>query len=576
VVKQANCYSSATLIAVSADGEAFAYGMRNGGRDELRIFVVETATGRVRGELPDFKMSRSMLLPDLSGYLYILLTKSGWCIYRHDFESSRADRALFGPVHVPNACCLSAQASPETKLLLIRSYPDGLRGVAEYCFVDQQTKAISSRFRFEHKFFGQFFGRQFFVLTDWNAPNKRILAAETSDPSPARWREVVSEDTMPIQRFTVVGRMLFVNYTDGFSSEVRMYTRKGHLKKKLELPPNGSASTPTGTISSKNTFYEFSSLTCPHTVFRFHIQSRKQDVWHRSAVPFEFEAVKNERVWYTSSDGTCVPMTLTFRRDTVPGPAVPVMLTAYGGFGVSETPRFTQRSALWIEMGGIFAKANIRGGGEFGEEWHRAAIRDKRQKAFDDFIAAAEWLIANRYTTSRRLAAVGGSNSGLLVGAALVQRPDLFAAVICFGPILDLLRYHFFPGSEVALNEYGSADNPEEANYLRRLSPYHNVVDGVCYPAVLFVSGDADTRCHPMHARKMCARLQEATASKRPILLDYHEQRGHAGFLPLQMRVETLTQQFCFLLNELDLSLDSNGRVRSVESIQALRTAGDC
>jgi len=240
------------------------------------------------------------------------------------------------------------------------------------------------------------------------------------------------------------------------------------------------------------------------------------------------------------------------------------MLTAYGGFGVIDTLRYSNRSFLWTAFGGLYVHVGIRGGGELGIKWHQEGLREKKQNSFDDFVAAAEWLLSQGYTVPTKLAIVGGSNSGLLVGAALTQRPDLFAAVVCFGPLLDMLRYHLFAGAAIGLPEYGSPAVPAEYEYLRRYSPYHQVKDGVAYPAVLFISGDADTRCDPMHARKMAARLQQATSSSRPVLLDYRKNRGHSGLLPLGQRIETITNQFCFLMEQLSLELDEKNLFRHI------------
>jgi prolyl oligopeptidase len=554
-------YCSASLISVSMDGNVFAYGIRLGGSDDMRVRIADSETGRILCELPDFKTWRYSLSADLRGYFYVRQEGGAYWLCAHDLTDPKNDSVLCGPVRLLNASCISAQGSINGKCVLIRLYPDGLQGTPEYRFLHRQTSTLSPSFYFSNYFSSQYNNDRFYVLTDWKAPNKRILLADDDHPFPHQWRELIPECKMPIQQLSLVGGKLLVNYVNGFSTEIRMFTPEGNFEAGIELPPEGTAGQPTGSFASRDTFFEFSSLTHPHTVFRLHIPTRKLDIWHKSAAPFCFGQLKTEKVQYLSRDGTEIPMTLTHRRDVVLGPETPVILTAYGGFGVSETARFTRRSALWIAMGGLFVKANIRGGGEFGENWHHAATRERRQNAIDDFISAAEWLVAEQYTSARRLAIVGGSNGGLLVGAALVQRPELFAAVVCFGPILDLLRYHLFQGGELGLKEYGCADNPSDLAHLQRLSPYHNVVDGVRYPAVLFISGDADTRCHPMHARKMCARLQEATVSGRPILIDYHAYRGHAGKLPLKDRIETLTTQLCFLVKELGMYVNGAGHM---------------
>jgi len=555
-------FSSITLLDVSDDAKLFAYGVRLGGTDEMRVCVAETATGKMIGEVPHFEMeSRATLSADSSGYCYLQRNNDNeWSLHLRQFSSSHTTRPIVEHARVPDSRCVCSQGSRDGRYYAIWTYPDGLKGAVNLQFADRATGFISPVVSCPDGLYGHFLRGTYYALTTRDAARGRIVAINPLAPTFDSWRAVVPEREIPIQGFAIVGGRIFVRYK-GLASEIVVHTPEGEFLDKLDIPSDASVTTPVGTITGQYACYEVSSITHPPTIYRFHIPSRKQEVWHRSAPPFRFENINTERVWYQSLDGTRIPMTLSFSKETVVGPDTPIMLTAYGGFGMSEGSRFTSRSALWIEMGGVFAKANIRGGGEFGAEWHRAAVREKRQNAFNDFLAAADWLIASRYTTSARLAAVGGSNSGLLVGAALVQRPELFAAVVCFGPILDLLRYHLFSGSDVGLKEYGCADSPEDFEFLQRLSPYHNVKDGIGYPAVLFISGGKDTRCHPMHARKMCARLQEATSSGRPILIDYHEERGHAGLLPLHLRIDTLTRQFCFLLRELGLRIGSNGKM---------------
>jgi prolyl oligopeptidase len=234
--------------------------------------------------------------------------------------------------------------------------------------------------------------------------------------------------------------------------------------------------------------------------------------------------------------------------------ANPTVLTGYGGFNASLTPQFSAEATLWVEMGGVFAMPNLRGGGEFGEKWHRAGMLDNKQNVFDDFIAAAEWLIENGYTNPAKLAISGGSNGGLLVGAALTQRPELFRAVVCTYPLLDMVRYHKFLVAAFWLSEYGSSEDPEQFAYLHAYSPYHRVKNGTKYPAVLFITGDADTRVDPLHARKMAALLQAATGSDKPVLLRYHTKAGHSGGQPLSKQIEDTTDELSFLFWQLGVT----------------------
>jgi prolyl oligopeptidase len=271
-------------------------------------------------------------------------------------------------------------------------------------------------------------------------------------------------------------------------------------------------------------------------------------------VPISPEKYEVKQVWYASKDGTKVPMFLVYAKGLKLDGNNPTWLTAYGGFNISMTPTFSATAALWVESGGVFALPNLRGGGEFGEEWHLAGMLEKKQNVFDDFISAAEWLISEHYTNPHKLAISGGSNGGLLVGAALTQRPDLFAAVVCSVPLLDMLRYQNFLVARFWVPEYGSAENAKQFKTLLAYSPYHNVKPGTKYPAVLFVSGDSDTRVAPLHARKMCALLQAETGSDKPVLLHYDMKTGHSAGKPINKQIDDQVDIFSFVFKELSMS----------------------
>jgi prolyl oligopeptidase len=285
------------------------------------------------------------------------------------------------------------------------------------------------------------------------------------------------------------------------------------------------------------------------------VASARRDIWFRSDLPVTPEDFEVKQVWYESRDKTRIPMFLVHKKGLTPDGNRPVYLTGYGGFNSSELPSFNRQAVVWAEMGGVFAMPNLRGGGEFGEKWHRAGMFENKQNVFDDFIAAAEWLVANKYTKPERIAISGGSNGGLLVGAAVTQRPDLFGAVVCAAPLLDMLRYQKFKVGSYWVTEYGSADDPKQFAYIRKYSPYHNVKKGAKYPAVLFLTGDADTRVDPLHARKMAALMQSSTGSARPILLDYDTKTGHSGGKPLGAQIDEWTDWMSFLLDQTGVKL---------------------
>ena len=323
----------------------------------------------------------------------------------------------------------------------------------------------------------------------------------------------------------------------------------------IALPGLGSVSGLLGRWGSDEAFFVYRSFVTPATTYRYQVSSGSTQIWSKPTVPFKSDDFEVQQVWYPSKDGTKIPMFLVHKKGLQRNGKLPVLLYGYGGFNVSQTPRFSTTAAVWVEHGGVYAIANIRGGGEFGESWHKAGMLDKKQNVFDDFIAAAEWLIANKYTNSARLAIQGGSNGGLLVGAALTQRPELFAAVLCEFPDLDMIGYcRFKNNNPPALLEYGNASDPAQFKFLNAYSPYQKVKPGTRYPAVFLTTGDADTRVPPLQARKMTARLQAATASGKPVLLLYDNKAGHAGGAPLSKIIDDLSLKMSFLFWQLQMN----------------------
>jgi prolyl oligopeptidase len=278
----------------------------------------------------------------------------------------------------------------------------------------------------------------------------------------------------------------------------------------------------------------------------------EQEIWSRAQVPFDGDQMEVKQLWFTSKDGTRVPMFVVHKKGLVLDGSHPTLLTGYGGFTASLTPGFSANAAVWAESGGVYVVANLRGGGEFGDAWHQAGMLENKQNTFDDFIAAAEHLIAEGYTRPEKLAIRGGSNGGLLVGAVANQRPDLFRAVICTYPLLDMLRYHQFLVAGYWVPEYGSSEDPEQFTWLRAYSPYHNVEPDTEYPAMMYISGDGDTRVAPLHARKMAALMQASTGSERPVLLRYHIKAGHSGGQPVSETIQNSAEAYAFLLWQLE------------------------
>jgi len=398
-------------------------------------------------------------------------------------------------------------------------------------------------------------GDHMLVNTDFGAPNGRVLRASFGDPTTKSWPVVIPEGKSPIDEVSIAGGKLFIGRLVDVKSETTIYSLEGKKLGTIAYPTIGTGTVVRGRADSKIGFYTFSSFTVPPTIYRYDIATGKTTVWNRSQVPFDSDKYEVKQVFYTSKDGTRVPMFIAGRKGLARDGSAPVMMTGYGGFLLSETPSFNAKYAWWMEQGGFFALPNMRGGGEYGETWHKAGMFEHKQNVFDDWYAAAEYLIANKYTTSKRLAITGRSNGGLLMGASMTQRPDLFGAIFCGYPLLDMSRFQKFLVGRWWTTEYGSAENPQQADYILKYSPYQNVRPGVKYPAIMFFTGDSDTRVAPLHARKMTALMQatvmaEPEADRRPILLHYDVKNGHSAGISVDQLVSDMADEVGFLWNE--------------------------
>jgi prolyl oligopeptidase len=548
--------TTVSMEAVTTDGSLLAYAVRRGGEDETEIHLLDTQDRR---ELPD-RLPRALYLGfswkrDKSGFYYTCGRRDiGKRIYYHALGSDSAqDPEIFGEGYGPDTW-ISPYASEDGRYLLA-TVDKGWARSELYL----QNLAAGGAFRplvtgVDAKFSPQFAGDFLIVKTDWQAPRSRILKIDLRDPRPENWREIVPASQDTLEDFAVIGHKLFVNYLHNVTSQIRIYSLDGQPLGEISLPSLGSAGIEGRWDRDEGVLY-FSSFTTPPTIYRYSASTGKRDLWYREPVPFDPDRVVIEQVWYSSKDGTPIPMFLVHRKGLEADGQRPTLLYGYGGFAVSLTPHFSPSAAWWVEQGGVYALANIRGGSEFGEEWHRAGMLEKKQNVFDDFIAAAEWLIQNKYTNPQRLAIEGASNGGLLMGAVLTQRPELFRAVVCEHPDLDMVRYYQFTknNNPPALLEYGNAADPAQFKFLYAYSPYQRVQPGTAYPAALITSGDADTRVPPEQARKMAARLQAATRSGYPVLLLYDTKAGHSGGKPFIKIVEDLSLELSFLAWQLGM-----------------------
>jgi len=552
---------SAGIEAVSRDGKFLFYSRRAGGQDEVTVHVLDVDSRR---DLPDVLPSAVYFsvspTPDNRGVYYARATVDGPRAYYHAMGTDPGQDTLIYGTGLGQDRILGASLSDDGRYLVYTVlHGTGSEQTELYVQnVQDHGPVVTVVNDIPSQFDASFGGSTLYIRTNWKAPNWHVYATDPVSPSREHWREVVAPTGDTLNNFAPVGGKLVAEYLHNATSEIVISDPDGKNPKPIALPALGSTEV-SGRWESPELFYAFTSFNYPTTNFVYDIATGRSSVWSKINVPMDPSLFETEQVWYSSKDGTRVSMFLFHRKGMELKGENPTLLYGYGGFDVVYPLAYQPAIVAWAERGGIFAMANIRGGGEYGEQWHRAGMFENKQNVFDDFIAAAEYLIAHRYTNPRKLAIRGGSNGGLLVGAALTQRPELFQAVVCEYPLLDMLRFQKFLRGPYWVSEYGSSDNPEQFAYLYRYSPYQNVRQGTKYPSVLFVTGDGDTRVAPLHARKMTALLQADTGSNRPILLLYDTKSGHSGGRPINKTIDEQTDILSYLLWQLTVTAPVSG-----------------
>jgi prolyl oligopeptidase len=554
--------TSVSLVAISHDGHFLAYSVRQGGTDHSSIEILDVKRGTVLPDrLREGFCTGFAFAPDGTGFYYSERElHNPYPNYRaafwHRFGKERSeDKETFYAGEGPNLV-LGILDSPEATLLAYAVFWTGkLPRTSLYlqAMSGEPSRARLVVEKIEGCFVPFFVRDQLLAYTDLVAPNFRIVRIDPELPDPANWRDIVPESNRRIQQFAVADDQVFVTRIDRFSTKVDVFGLDGRQKEANAFPVRGTIDLLNRTNATVKLFYGYTAISEPTAVYCYDARREEAVAWSEVSSPVDPSVIAVEETTYTSGDGTSVPLFLAARKDLLHSGPLPAFLTGYGGFGSCVTPRFTAFATFLMEQGFLFAVPALRGGSELGEQWHRAGKRDNRQNSFNDFVAAAEWLIAENRCLAGRIAIGGGSNAGLLVGATITQRPDLFRAAICLGPLLDMARFHLFDFAAGWGDEYGSPDDQDDFQSLLAYSPYHHVLDGVAYPAVLIISGDADTRCNPMHARKMGARLQAANRSEHPILLDYKRDWGHMPVQPLSAKIDALTDRLAFLCHELGI-----------------------
>jgi prolyl oligopeptidase len=537
------------LEDVTPDGRLMSYYVRQGGADETVVRFYDVDARKDTGvELPLARYFGVSVTPDHRTTYYSKQLTEGSRIFRRDVNGG-AEEKLFGDGYTPDKIVSTAISDDGRWLASVVYY--GSAGTKSDVFV----KDLASNGPFKTVVNDvdastnvDFAGDNLVLQTNWNAPNQRVMTVSAADPARANWRELVPENkSAAIEDISAAGGRVYVRYLENVKPRVVGYDLSGNKVDEISLETLGTLGSMAGSWHSPMAFYSFSSFATPQTIYAYDVATKARSIFHRRSLPVNPDDFTVEQVWYPSKDGTKIPMFVMYRKGLVRDGSAHAYLTGYGGFNASSLPQFSATAVAWAEQGGVYALANLRGGGEFGEAWHKAGMFEKKQNVFDDFVGAAEFLAREKYTSPQHLAVAGTSNGGLLVMAITTQRPDLIHAVYCGYPLVDMLRFHKFLVGNFWVAEYGSADEPSQFPYIYAYSPYQHVKKGTPYPAVLFVTGDADTRVAPLHARKMTAMLQNSTGSANPVLLRYHTSGGHSGGEPVSVQVKNTAETLGFL-----------------------------
>lgn len=557
------------IAEISSDGKFMAYSVTEAGREQsgstLKIRNLETKQD-LPYTIPHTKFTSIAWLKNNSGFYYSRHPEPGTVpkgeefyhkkIYFHKLGNDyKKDSMIFAPKNFTDWTV--ATISEDGNWLTFISFLGAEKNDAYIARLNGSPEKLEIKPLFINKnnhLFPVVYDNYLYMQTNLNAPKGKVIRISLNEKNlsdMSKWEEVVKENknaTLDMFSLQVAGGKLVLNYTENVQSKLKTYDLKTKREESIPLPTIGTVTRVNGKEKSSELFYTFESFTVPNSIYKVDLNTLKQEKISETKVDLDFSNTVVNQVTYTSKDGTKVPMFLVHKKDLVKNGQNKVQLYGYGGFGISITPMFNFRSndMLWIEKGNVFAIANIRGGGELGEQWHLDGILEKRQNAYDDFIAAAKYLIKEGYTQPEKLAIRGASNGGLLVGAVSVQRPDLFGAVVSQVPLMDMLHYHKGTVAKLWMSEYGDPGNPEHFKFLYKYSPYHNVKDNTKYPAMLIQAGEGDERVDPMHAKKMVARLQAASGSNRPILLLTYPKVGH-GPAAVQNQIQEMVDIQTFL-----------------------------
>lgn len=562
--------SALKSISFSDDGRYLAYARAEAGSDWATWYVRDLKSGKdLADKLEWIKFSDVSWTPDNRGFFYARYDapEAGAFVGRNEYNklfyhrlgAQQSDDVLVYERSDQPEWGFDPTVSEDGRYLVISTWEGTDNNLVSYKDLSEPYGMVTplvSEFEADYWFVGND-GPVFWFQTDHGAPLGQVIAIDVRKPGREHWQTVIAEGADKLEGVSLVHNQFIARYLKDASTRVRVLDTQGRFVRELELPGIGSASGFSGKRSDTETFYSFASFDAPPSIYHVDLVKGSSRLMRQAQVPVDLDQIVVKQVFYTSKDGTRVPMFLVHKRGIQLDGSNPTLLYGYGGFNISLTPYFSVARLTWVDMGGVYVVANLRGGGEYGEQWHQAGTKLQKQNVFDDFISAAETLIADGWTRPDKLAIAGGSNGGLLVGACMVQRPELFGACLPAVGVLDMLRFHQFTIGRAWTSDYGCSENAEEFQALAAYSPYHNLAEGTAYPATMVTTADTDDRVVPGHSFKFAAQLQHCQAGDAPVLIRIETSAGHGAGTPTSKRIEEIADSYAFLVKNLGMKLES-------------------
>jgi prolyl oligopeptidase len=557
-------------ISISENGQLLAYGLSSSGSDWQEWKVRDIATGEdLQDHLKWIKFSSASWTHDHQGFFYSRYDEPNektkledvnyyQKLYYHQLGTAQSADILV--YHRPDEkeWGFGGSVTEDGKYLIISIWlgtdSKNLVFYKDLTNPNSQVIELINQFEADYSFIDND-DHLFYFRTDLNSPKGRVIAIDTKNPTSENWQEIIPQTLEKLESVSILNNQFVADYLQDAHSQIKIFDLKGNFIREVELPGIGSASGFAGKRHDTETFYSFTSFTTPVTIYRYNMKTGESEIFRQPEVDFNADEYETKQVFYASKDGTKVPMFITHKKGIKLDGNNPTYLYGYGGFNISLTPSFSVSLLVWLEMGGVYAVPNLRGGGEYGEEWHQAGMKLQKQNVFDDFISAAEWLITNNYTKPAKLAIGGGSNGGLLVGACMIQRPNLFGAALPAVGVMDMLRFHKFTIGWAWVAEYGSSENAAEFTTLYAYSPLHNLKPGTAYPATLITTADHDDRVVPAHSFKFAAALQAAHNGDAPALIRIETKAGHGAGKPTTKIIEEAADKWGFLVRVLEVEV---------------------